>query len=181
MVLALRNFICSMWDLVCQPGMNLDPLHWECGVLAIGPPGKSHFLCISQSPNIVFLSLLFPPDSTQASVPIPSSEVFLETSSFPWLILALILLSTSDNSISFSRWKRCEGDYFPDAKEIISIQNHSDRLICSSRSAKLLRLLFVIWTWPTLQTLSLTTFCQYAANSITWVLAARLARLQFHE
>ena len=66
-------------------------------------------------------------------------------------------------------------------KEIISIQNHSDHLICSSRSAKLLRLLFVIWTWPTLQTLSLTTFHQYAANSITWVLVARLACLQFHK
>ena len=109
-----------MWDLVCQPGMNLDSLHWECGVLAIGPPGKSHFLCISQSPNIVFLSLLFPPDSTQASFPIPSSEVFLETSCFPWLILALILLSTSDElnfifqmeKMQRRLFSRCEGDYF---------------------------------------------------------------------
>ena len=23
-------------------GLNSDPLHWERGVLAIGPPGKSH-------------------------------------------------------------------------------------------------------------------------------------------
>ena len=22
-------------------GLNLSPLHWECGVLATGPPGKS--------------------------------------------------------------------------------------------------------------------------------------------
>ena len=24
-------------------GLNLSPLHWEHGVLAAGPPGKSHF------------------------------------------------------------------------------------------------------------------------------------------
>ena len=30
---------CSMWDLVPWPG--IEPLHWECGVLATGPPGRS--------------------------------------------------------------------------------------------------------------------------------------------
>ena len=31
----------SMWDLVPWPGIELRPLHWERGVLATGPPGKS--------------------------------------------------------------------------------------------------------------------------------------------
>ena len=33
---------CSIPDLVPQPQeSNLGPLHWECGVLATEPPGKS--------------------------------------------------------------------------------------------------------------------------------------------
>ena len=32
----------SMWDLVPQPGIEPDPLHWELEVLATGPPGTSH-------------------------------------------------------------------------------------------------------------------------------------------
>ena len=32
---------CSMWDLVPDQGSNPDPLHWEQGVLATGPPRKS--------------------------------------------------------------------------------------------------------------------------------------------
>ena len=31
----------SMWDLPTQPGIKPGPLHWEYGVLAAGPPGKS--------------------------------------------------------------------------------------------------------------------------------------------
>ena len=34
-------FSCSMWDLVPWPGSNPGPLHWELGVLATEPPGKS--------------------------------------------------------------------------------------------------------------------------------------------
>ena len=30
-----------MWDLVPRPGIKPGPLHWECGVLATGPSGKS--------------------------------------------------------------------------------------------------------------------------------------------
>ena len=30
----------GMWDLGPWPGMNPGPLHWECGVLATGPPGS---------------------------------------------------------------------------------------------------------------------------------------------
>ena len=38
---------CSVWDLVPWPGGEPRPLHWECGVLATGPPGKSlSVLCI---------------------------------------------------------------------------------------------------------------------------------------
>ena len=30
-----------MWDLVLGSESNPGPLHWELGVLATGPPGKS--------------------------------------------------------------------------------------------------------------------------------------------
>ena len=30
-----------MWDLISLPGIELRALHWERGVLATGPPGKS--------------------------------------------------------------------------------------------------------------------------------------------
>ena len=39
--LALLGLSCSMWDLVPRPVVELGPLHWEWGVLATGPPGKS--------------------------------------------------------------------------------------------------------------------------------------------
>ena len=40
--LAAPGFSYSVWDLVPWPGStNLGPLHWECGILAAGPPGKS--------------------------------------------------------------------------------------------------------------------------------------------
>ena len=32
---------CGMWDLIDNQGSNPGPLHWELGVLATGPPGKS--------------------------------------------------------------------------------------------------------------------------------------------
>ena len=34
-------FSCSMQDLVPEQGSNPGPLHWECAILATGPPGKS--------------------------------------------------------------------------------------------------------------------------------------------
>ena len=37
-------FGCGMWDLAPDQGSNPDPLHWEHGALATGPPGKSPFL-----------------------------------------------------------------------------------------------------------------------------------------
>ena len=47
-VVACRFFSCGMctlscgtWHLVTRPGIKAGPLHWECGVLATGPPGKS--------------------------------------------------------------------------------------------------------------------------------------------
>ena len=35
-----------MWDLAPRPGIETHPrlLHWEYGVLATGPPGKSQFI-----------------------------------------------------------------------------------------------------------------------------------------
>ena len=32
---------CNTWDLSLWPGIDPSPLHWEHGVLATGPPGKS--------------------------------------------------------------------------------------------------------------------------------------------
>ena len=44
--LAVPGLSCSMWDLVPDQGSNPDPLHWEHGVLATGPPGKSLGVCL---------------------------------------------------------------------------------------------------------------------------------------
>ena len=41
LVAACKIFSCGMWDLIPEKGLNLGPLHWELGVLAPGPPGKS--------------------------------------------------------------------------------------------------------------------------------------------
>ena len=35
------NLCCNMWAQSPDQGLNLGPLHWDCGVLATGPPGKS--------------------------------------------------------------------------------------------------------------------------------------------
>ena len=43
----------SMWDLVPDQGSNLGRLHWELGVLATGPPGKSQEFLIKDS-NLSF-------------------------------------------------------------------------------------------------------------------------------
>ena len=37
---------CRMQDLVTWPGIEPSSLHWEWGVLATGPPGKSLFVYI---------------------------------------------------------------------------------------------------------------------------------------
>ena len=34
-------FSCSLWDQFPDQGLNPDPLHWELGVLATRPSGKS--------------------------------------------------------------------------------------------------------------------------------------------
>ena len=39
--LSAQGLSCSMWDLVPWPGIKPRPLHWEHGVLATGPRGKS--------------------------------------------------------------------------------------------------------------------------------------------
>ena len=37
---------CGMWDGVPDQGVNPGPLHWECGVWASGPPGKSLYVLL---------------------------------------------------------------------------------------------------------------------------------------
>ena len=51
MVSSVFRVACTLLVLACEiwfPGQGLipDPLHWEHGVLAIGPPGKSQFVCL---------------------------------------------------------------------------------------------------------------------------------------
>ena len=46
-----RIFSCGMWDLEFpEQGSNLGLLHWECGILATGPPGKSPRVQIDINP-----------------------------------------------------------------------------------------------------------------------------------
>ena len=42
--LATLSLDCGMRDPFSHQGSNLAPLHWQCGVLVTGPPGKSHIL-----------------------------------------------------------------------------------------------------------------------------------------
>ena len=37
----IQTLSCSIWDLVPQPRIEPWPLHWECGILPTGSPGKS--------------------------------------------------------------------------------------------------------------------------------------------
>ena len=48
----LRVPSCGVWDLAPLPGTEPGPLHWECGVLATGPPGKS-LKCFSMSLHLL--------------------------------------------------------------------------------------------------------------------------------
>ena len=48
---SMQTLSCSMWDLVPWPGIEPGPLHWECGVLATGPPGKSPMGGLISSPS----------------------------------------------------------------------------------------------------------------------------------
>ena len=51
---AYGTFGWVMWDLVPWPGIKPGPLHWELGILAIGPTGKS--------PSSPFLTIEFHSD-----------------------------------------------------------------------------------------------------------------------
>ena len=64
MYLAALGHSCSMWDLFLNQGSNLGPLHWECGVLATGPPGKS----LLTRPSITFPIFLFLPMRITTSI-----------------------------------------------------------------------------------------------------------------
>ena len=39
----MQSLSCLPRDLIPWPGITPRPLHWEWGVLATGPPGKSHW------------------------------------------------------------------------------------------------------------------------------------------
>ena len=48
-----------MWDLVPWPGIEPGPLHWQHGVLATGPPGKSLFVVFTMVSNY-FVGIFLP-------------------------------------------------------------------------------------------------------------------------
>ena len=63
--LAVPGLSWSLWDLASWPGIELGPLHWELGVLATGPPGKSlnilfcYIFTYFNASNIWLLWILF--------------------------------------------------------------------------------------------------------------------------
>ena len=108
---------CGMWDLVPCPGIKPGPLHWECGLLATGPPGKSwsinfnHQLfrweCGSLTRTCAYLSYCYPP---KLIIVVQSlSRVWLFVT--PWTIAcqaSLSSLSTGvcSNSCPLIQWCR---------------------------------------------------------------------------
>ena len=58
-ILSAQGLSCNMWDLVPWPGVEPRPLHWEHGVLATGPPGKSLRICIFNTVPAVIESLIW--------------------------------------------------------------------------------------------------------------------------
>ena len=62
--LATLGLSCGMQDLLVaacgiwfpDQGSNLGPLHWEHGILATAPPGKSQLWFLFLSPSCSFLS-----------------------------------------------------------------------------------------------------------------------------
>ena len=53
---------CGMWDVFPEQGLNLGHLHWDHGVLATGPPGKSLSFFVSvnafQKFNFIYLFMV---------------------------------------------------------------------------------------------------------------------------
>ena len=47
------TFSCSMWDLVPQAGIELDPWHWACRVLATGPKSLCEISWLQKKPPAV--------------------------------------------------------------------------------------------------------------------------------
>ena len=50
----------SMWGLVPRPELNLGPLHWEHGVLATGPLGKSPQIEYIELKRFLFIGIWLP-------------------------------------------------------------------------------------------------------------------------
>ena len=67
---------------LADQGFNQGPLHWECGVLAIGPPGKSQSYILSDSsPHILLDKCYF----------ISKILLFGSKKRNAWLIFVLLL------------------------------------------------------------------------------------------
>ena len=77
------SFSYCMWNLVPWPGIERRPLHWECGVIASGSPGKSQRSCILIS------HLVVPFDSIMQK-------------HFPFEIMIFMLCHLTGNTIIFS-------------------------------------------------------------------------------
>lgn len=54
-LLAEPGLSCSMWDPFPSQGLNLGPLHWECGGLATGPLRKSRHTVFNKKQKILVL------------------------------------------------------------------------------------------------------------------------------
>ena len=49
-----------MWAQFPDQGLNLGPLHWECGVLATGPLGKSPSVVLEKEyVKVKFFEILY--------------------------------------------------------------------------------------------------------------------------
>ena len=73
------NVSCDLWDPFPDKGWNPGPLHWEHGVLATGPPGKScEFLFY-----LMFCHLLlgFPGGTAVMNLPVNAEDTRDEGSS----------------------------------------------------------------------------------------------------
>ena len=64
------SFSCGMWALGTDQGSNPGPLHWECGVLITGPPGKILWSLFLQR-----LRLSWRSSGQDASLPMHSMQV----------------------------------------------------------------------------------------------------------
>ena len=81
--------VAPTWALIPRQGSILDPLHWECGVLATGPPEKSPIMCFEMNgelSNIVGFFLFIYIFFSSNSIP---QQIILYFKTFNWWIIVL--------------------------------------------------------------------------------------------